>query len=445
MFDSLSDKLGLVFKKLRGHGRITESNVNDALREVRLALLEADVHFKVVKEFLDKVKVKALGQEVLESVTPAQQFIKIVYDELVDTLGGATAELNFSGKTPVAFMLVGLQGTGKTTQSAKLALYLRNKKRKPCLVSLDVYRPAAYEQLKKLASQISIPFFEYEQPKKPLEIAKAAIVYAEKNGLDTVIYDTAGRLQIDDALMEELSALRSAININEVLLVVDAMTGQEALNVAERFNKDVSLTGLILTKLDGDARGGAALSAKSITCVPIKFAGVGEKLNAFEVFHPDRVASRILGMGDIVSLVEKAQDVVDKKQAVEWQKKLMKGQFSLEDFKEQFKYMKKLGSLESIMGFIPGMNKLKNEVDWDKMEKEFKRMEAIINSMTIKERRNPDIINGSRKRRIAIGSGTNVQEVNALLKNYFQAKKMFNQVKLKGVKNVMRGLGGLFK
>lgn len=445
MFDSLSDKLGLVFKKLRGHGRITESNVNDALREVRLALLEADVHFKVVKGFLDKVKEKALGQEVLESVTPAQQFIKIVYDELVDTLGGATAELNFSGKTPVAFMLVGLQGTGKTTQSAKLALYLRNKKRKPCLVSLDVYRPAAYDQLKKLASQISIPFFEYEQPKKPLEIAKAAIVYAEKNGLDTIIFDTAGRLQIDDTLMEELSVLRSSININEVLLVVDAMTGQEALNVAERFNKDVSLTGLILTKLDGDARGGAALSAKSITGVPIKFAGVGEKLNAFEVFHPDRVASRILGMGDIVSLVEKAQDVVDKKQAVEWQKKLMKGQFSLEDFKEQFKYMNKLGSLESIMGFIPGMNKLKNEVDWDKMEKEFKRMEAIINSMTVKERRNPDILNGSRKRRIAIGSGTNVQEVNALLKNYFQAKKMFNQIKLKGAKNVMRGLGGLFK
>lgn len=445
MFETLSDKLGVVFKKLRGHGRITESNVNDALREVRLALLEADVHFKVVKEFLDRVKEKALGQEVLNSVTPAQQFIKIVYDELVKTLGGETVELNFAGKTPVVFMLVGLQGTGKTTQSAKLALYLRNKKRKPCLVSLDVYRPAAYEQLKKLSLQIAVPFYEYSQPAKPLDIARDAIIFAEKSGCDTVIFDTAGRLQIDEALMEELKTLRSQIVMNEVLLVVDAMTGQEALNVADRFNKDVGLTGLVLTKLDGDARGGAALSAKTVTGVPIKFAGMGEKLNAFEVFHPDRVASRILGMGDVVSLVEKAQDVVDKKQAEDWQKKMMKGQFSLEDFKEQFKYMKKMGSLESIMGLLPGMNKLKNEVDWDKMEKEFKRMEAIINSMTLKERRNPDILNGSRKRRIALGSGTNVQEVNALLKNYFQAKKMFNQIKLKGAKNVLRGLGGIFK
>ncbi len=445
MFETLSDKLGVVFKKLRGHGRITESNINDALREVRLALLEADVHFKVVKEFLDRVKEKALGQEVLNSVTPAQQFIKIVYDELVKTLGGETVELNFAGKTPIVFMLVGLQGTGKTTQSAKLALYLRNKKRKPCLVSLDVYRPAAYEQLKKLSLQIAVPFYEYSQPANPLDIARDAIIFAEKSGCDTVIFDTAGRLQIDEALMEELKTLRSQIVMNEVLLVVDAMTGQEALNVADRFNKDVGLTGLVLTKLDGDARGGAALSAKTVTGVPIKFAGMGEKLNAFEVFHPDRVASRILGMGDVVSLVEKAQDVVDKKQAEDWQKKMMKGQFSLEDFKEQFKYMKKMGSLESIMGLLPGMNKLKNEVDWDKMEKEFKRMEAIINSMTLKERRNPDILNGSRKRRIALGSGTNVQEVNALLKNYFQAKKMFNQIKLKGAKNVLRGLGGIFK
>ncbi len=445
MFDALSDKLGTVFKKLRGHGRITEGNISDALREVRLALLEADVHFRVVKEFLDRVKEKALGLEVLNSVTPAQQFIKIVYDELVNTLGGQTAELNFSGKMPVVFMLVGLQGTGKTTQSAKLALHLRNKKRKPCLVSLDVYRPAAYEQLKKLASQIAVPFFEYHQPAKPLDIAKASIVFAEKTGCDTVIFDTAGRLQIDEALMEELKSLRAEINMNEVLLVVDAMTGQEALNVAERFNQDVKLTGLVLTKLDGDARGGAALSAKSVTGVPIKFVGVGEKLNAFEIFHPDRVASRILGMGDVVTLVEKAQDVVDRKQAEDWQKKMMKGQFTLEDFKEQFKYMKKLGSFESIMGFLPGMNKLKKEIDWDKMEKEFKRMEAIINSMTLKERKNPDILNGSRKRRIALGSGTTVQEVNALIKNYFQAKKMFNQIRLKGAKNIMRGLGGIFK
>lgn len=445
MFDALSDKLSLVFKKLRGHGRITEANISDALREVRLALLEGDVHFKVVKDFLERVKVKALGQDVLESVTPAQQFIKIVYDELVNTLGGETAELNFSGKVPVVFMLVGLQGTGKTTQSAKLALYLRNKKRKPCLVSLDIYRPAAYEQLKKLAAQISVPFFEYSQPATPLEIARDSIVFAEKSGCDTIILDTAGRLQIDEELMDELKALRKNISMNEVFLVVDAMTGQEALNVAEQFNKVVSLTGLILTKLDGDARGGAALSAKTVTGVPIKFVGVGEKLNAFEVFHPDRMASRILGMGDVVSLVEKAQDVIDKKQAEDWQKKMMKGQFSLEDFKEQFKYMKKMGSLESIMGFLPGMNKLKNEVDWDKMEKEFKRMEAIINSMTLKERKNPDILNGSRKRRIAQGSGTNVQEVNALLKNYFQAKKIFNQIKLKGAKNVLRGLGGIFK
>lgn len=445
MFDTLTDKLGLVFKKLRGHGRITETNINDALREVRLALLEADVHFKVVKDFLERVKVKALGQEVLSSVTPAQQFVKIVHEELLETLGGTTAELNFSGKTPAVIMLVGLQGSGKTTQASKLALYLRNKKRKPGLVSLDVYRPAAYDQLKKLSAQIAVPFFEYTAPQKPVDIAKSSIVFAEKNGVDTLIFDTAGRLHIDESLMDELKELRSAVNMNEVLLVIDAMTGQESLAVAEWFNKDVNITGLIMTKLDGDARGGAALSAKSVTGVPIKFAGIGEKVNAFEVFHPDRMVSRILGMGDVVTLVEKAQDVVDQKKAEEWQKKLMKGGFTLEDFKEQFKYMNKLGSLESIMGFLPGMNKLKNEIDWDKMDKEFKRMDAIISSMTVKERRNPDVLNGSRKRRIAMGSGTSAQEINTLLKNYFQAKKMFNQIKLKGAKNVMRGMGGIFK
>lgn len=445
MFDSLSDKLSLVFKKLRGHGRITETNITDALREVRLALLEADVHFKVVKDFLEKVKEKALGQEVLHSVTPAQQFVKIVYDELVSILGGATAELDFSGKPPAVIMLVGLQGSGKTTQAAKLALHLRNKKRKTGLVSLDVYRPAAYDQLKKLADQTSIPFFEYEKGKKPLEIAKESLIFADKHGIDTLIFDTAGRLHIDEALMNELKDIRKEIKINEVLLVIDAMIGQEALNVAERFNVDIKLTGLILTKLDGDARGGAALSARTVTGVPIKFVGVGEKLNAFEVFHPERMVSRILGMGDVVTLVERAQEVVDQKQAQEWQKKLSKGGFTLEDFREQFKYMKKMGSLESIMGFLPGMNKLKNEIDWDKMEKEFKRMDAIISSMTVKERRNPDIINGNRKRRIAMGSGTTVQEVNTLLKNYFQAKRMFNLLKQKGHKNVLRGLGGLFK
>lgn len=445
MFDNLTDKLGLVFKKLRGHGRITESNINDALREVRFALLEADVHFKVVKEFLDRVKEKALGQEVLQSVTPAQQFIKIVYDELVQILGGETAEINLSGRPPTIIMLVGLQGSGKTTQAGKLALFLRNKKRKPLLVSLDVYRPAAYEQLKKLANQISIPFFEYSQGKKPLEIAKESIVFAEKNLYDTVIFDTAGRLHIDDELMAELKELRNSFNMNEVLLVIDSMIGQEALNVADRFNKEVNITGLILTKLDGDARGGSALSAKTITGVPIKFIGVGEKLNALEVFYPDRMASRILGMGDIVTLVEKAQDVIEQKKAEELQKKLLKGKFTLEDFKEQFRYIDKMGSLESIIGFLPGMNRLKNEIDWDKMKKEMKRMEAIINSMTIKERNNPEIINGSRKRRIAMGSGTTVQEVNALLKNYFQAKKVFVQLRLKGPKNILRGLSSIFR
>lgn len=445
MFDNLTDKLGLVFKKLRGQGRITEANINDALREVRLALLEADVHFKVVKNFLDRVKEKALGQEVLQSVTPAQQFIKIVYDEMVNTLGGERAELNLSGKPPVVIMLVGLQGSGKTTQAAKLALYLRNKKRKAGLVSLDIYRPAAYDQLKKLSAQISVPFYEYEQGKRPLQIAKEAIIFAEKNGIDTLIFDTAGRLHIDEDLMRELKELRSSIPMNEVLLVIDSMIGQEALNVADRFNQDVNITGLILTKLDGDARGGAALSAKSITGVPIKFIGIGEKINALEVFYPDRMASRILGMGDIVTLVEKAQDVVEQKKAEEWQKKLLKGRFTLEDFKEQFSYIDKMGSLESIMGFLPGMNRLKNEVDWDKMKKEMKRMEAIINSMTVKERNNPDILNGSRKRRIAMGSGTTVQQVNALLKNYLEAKKVFTQLKLKGPKNILRGLGSIFK
>lgn len=445
MFETLTDKLGQVFKKLRGHGRITESNITEALREVRIALLEADVHLKVVKEFLDKVKEKALGQEVLNSVTPAQQFIKIVADELINVLGSQTSELDFSGKPPAVIMLVGLQGSGKTTQAAKLALFLRNKKRKPALVCLDVYRPAAYDQLKKLAGQISVPFFEYEKPKDPLNIAKESLVFADKVGVDTLIFDTAGRLHIDQELMDELKTLRSNIKINEVLLVIDSMIGQEALNVAEKFNQEVKLTGLILTKLDGDARGGSALSAKSVTGVPIKFIGVGEKLNALEIFHPDRMASRILGMGDIVTLVEKAQEVVEKEKAVEWQQKLRKGSFTLEDFREQFKYVKKMGSFESVLGFIPGMNKLKKEIDWDKIEKEFKRMNAIIDSMTIKERRNPDIINGSRKRRIAMGSGTTVQEVNALLKNYFEAKRIFNQIKKKGEKNFLRGLGGLFK
>lgn len=445
MFDTLTDKLGQVFKKLRGHGRITESNISEALREVRIALLEADVHLKVVKEFLDRVKEKALGQEVLASVTPAQQFIKIVADELVNILGSQTYELDFSGKPPAVIMLVGLQGSGKTTQAAKLALLLRNKKRKPGLVCLDIYRPAAYDQLKKLAAQISVPFFEYDKPKEPLNIAKESLIFADKVGVDTLIFDTAGRLHIDQELMDELKTLRNNIKINEVLLVVDSMIGQEALNVADKFNREVNLTGLILTKLDGDARGGAALSAKSVTGVPIKFIGIGEKLNALEVFHPDRMASRILGMGDIVSLVEKAQEVVEKEKAVEWQQKLRKGVFTLEDFREQFKYVKKMGSFESVMGFIPGMNKLKNEIDWDKIEKDFKRMNAIIDSMTIKERRNPDIINGNRKRRIAMGSGTTVQEVNTLLKNYFEAKRIFNQIKKKGEKNFLRGLGGLFK
>ncbi len=445
MFDTLTDKLGQVFKKLRGHGRITESNITEALREVRIALLEADVHLKVVKEFLERVKEKALGQEVLTSVTPAQQFIKIVADELVNVLGSYTSELDFSGKPPAVIMLVGLQGSGKTTQAAKLALFLRNKKRKPGLVCLDIYRPAAYDQLKKLSAQISVPFFEYEKPKDPLNIAKESLIFADKVGVDTLIFDTAGRLHIDQELMDELKALRNNIKINEVLLVVDSMIGQEALNVAEKFNQEVKLTGLILTKLDGDARGGAALSAKSVTGVPIKFIGVGEKLNALEVFHPHRMASRILGMGDIVSLVEKAQEVVEKEKAAEWQQKLKKGAFTLEDFREQFKYVKKMGSFENIMGFIPGMNKLKKEIDWDKIEKDFKRMNAIIDSMTVKERRNPDIINGSRKRRIAMGSGTTVQEVNMLLKNFFEAKRIFNQIKKKGEKNFLRGLGGLFK
>lgn len=445
MFETLTDKLGQVFKKLRGHGKITESNITEALREVRIALLEADVHLKVVKEFLDKVKEKALGQEVLSSVTPAQQFIKIVADELINVLGSHTSELDFSGKPPSVIMLVGLQGSGKTTQAAKLALFLRNKKRKPGLVCLDIYRPAAYDQLKKLAGQISIPFFEYDRPKAPLDIAKESLIFADKVGIDTLIFDTAGRLHIDQQLMDELKTLRGNIKINEVLLVIDAMVGQEALNVAEKFNQEVNLTGLILTKLDGDARGGAALSAKSVTGVPIKFIGVGEKLNALEVFHPDRMASRILGMGDIVSLVEKAQEVVEKEKAIEWQQKLRKGSFTLEDFREQFKYVKKMGSFESVMGFIPGMNKLKKEIDWDKIEKDFKRMNAIIDSMTLKERRNPDIINGSRKRRIAMGSGTTVQEVNMLLKNYFEAKRIFNQIKKKGEKNFLRGLGGFFK
>jgi len=440
MFDSLTDKLSSVFKKLRGHGKLTEQNITEALKEVRLALLEADVNFKVVKDFVERIRSRAVGQEVLESLTPAQQVIKIVHEELISLMGGMSSALNLSYKPPIPIMLVGLQGSGKTTTVGKLGKFLKDKGRKPYLVPADVQRPAAIEQLKKLGEQLGLPVFDPDPKESPLTICRKALSWANGEDGDVLLIDTAGRLHIDEPLMKELEEIRREIIPREILLVADAMTGQDAVNVARRFNEALDIQGVILTKLDGDARGGAALSIKAVTGKPIKFVGVGEKLDALEVFHPDRMASRILGMGDVLSLIEKAQEAIDTKKAQELEKKLLKDTFTLEDFREQLQQIKKMGSIDQILSMIPGMGRLKLPQNLQGSEKELVKVEAIINSMTGQERRSPEVLNGSRRLRIAKGSGTTVQDVNQLLKQYLQMKKMLRQFKKGGMRGLAKGL-----
>ncbi len=441
MFENLTEKFQDVLKTLRGHGRISEGNIEGALREVRMALLEADVNYNVVKEFTAAVKEKALGAEVLSSLSPDQHFIKIVHAEMTRMMGGQAQELNLARRPPVPVMLVGLQGSGKTTTCGKLALLLEKKKRRPFLVPADVYRPAAIEQLKVLGGQIGIPVFDSDPGADPVDICRDARKYADLNGFDTVILDTAGRLHIDEGLMEELRRIKEAVDPGDILLVADAMTGQDAVNVAKAFHRKLALTGVILTKMDGDARGGAALSIRSVTGAPIKFVGVGEKSDALEPFFPDRMASRILGMGDILTLVEKAQEGVDEKQAKDLEKKLRKNQFTLEDFREQLARVSKMGSMEDLLGMIPGIGgKLKELKGAAPDESELKRTLAIIDSMTPAERRNVKILNGSRRKRIALGSGTTVQEVNRLLKNFQQAEGMIKRFSQPGGRKMGRNL-----
>ena len=427
-FESLTDRLAGVFKKLRGHGKLTEADIKAAMREVRMALLEADVNYKVAKDFCAKVSERAMGQEVMESLTPAQQVVKIVNEELVALMGGSeAARLNIKNKGQTIIMLCGLQGNGKTTHAAKLAKYFIKQGRRPMLVACDIYRPAAIDQLQVVGKQAGAPVFTLPGAKPP-EIAKKALAHAKDYGNDIVILDTAGRLQIDDVLMQELVDIKEAVPVDETLLVVDAMAGQDAVNVAKTFNEKVSIDGIILTKTDGDTRGGACLSIKAVTGKPIKFIGVGEKLTDLEPFYPDRMASRILGMGDVLSLIEKAQDAVTEEQAKKLEQKLKDASFTLEDYLDQFESLKKMGGIASVMGMMPGMNKLKlKEGDID--EKRIERLKAMILSMTKKERDNPSIINSSRKKRIAAGSGTSVQEINQLLKQFEQTKVMMKQFK----------------
>lgn len=445
MFDSLSDKLESVFKKLRGQGVMTEDNIREALREVRLALLEADVNFKVVKDFIENVRIKAVGTDVLTSLSPGQQVIRIVHDELVAIMGGGEDNsLDLGAKPPVAIMMVGLQGAGKTTTCGKLGNLLKKQKRRPLLVPADVYRPAAIEQLKTVGRQLGLEVFASTADQKPLDICVSAMKYADLNGYDTVILDTAGRHQIDDFLMNELSEINEAVQPREILFVADAMTGQEAVTIASGFNDRLEISGVVLSKLDGDAKGGAALSIKAVTGKPIKFVGLGEKLDALEVFHADRLVSRILGMGDVLTLVEKAQSLFDDKETALLQHKLKKNQFDLEDFLAQMQQIKKLGSVESIMGMIPGMGKMMKQMKGAQpSENEIKRIEAIIRSMTPGERANHGIINGSRRLRISKGSGTTVQEVNQLLKRFTEAQKMMKMMQKLGPKGLLKGMGGL--
>ena len=437
MFESLTEKLELTFKRLRGQGKITEKNIDDAIRDVRLALLEADVHIKVVKNFLDSVKAKAMGQEVLQSLTPDQQFLKIVRDELVELLGGEHQDLDLKTAPPVVIMLVGLQGSGKTTTLAKLARHLsKDKKRSPYLVPADVYRPAAIEQLKILGRELDLPVHDSNPEASPVALCRQALEAAQNRLCDVLLIDTAGRLHIDDELMQELAAIKDAVRPHHILFVADAMTGQDAVNQASGFDGKLGLTGIILTKLDGDARGGAALSIREMVGKPILFSGVGEKLDALEPFYPDRLASRILGMGDVLSLIDKVQQNVEEKEAAKLQTAFLKQQFTLEEFQLQLKQIKRMGSLGSLLEMVPGAKKLAAQVDTEKAETELERVDAIINSMTLGERRNPAILNGSRRRRIAQGSGTTVTDVNRLMKQFMEMKKMMQRVSKLGVKSL---------
>lgn len=441
MFESLTEKLNRTFKNLRGRGRLSEDNIQGALKEVRLALLEADVNYKVVKNLVEDIRRRAVGREVLDSLTPGQQVVKIVNEELVRLMGETGSEINLAGRTPLVLMLVGLQGSGKTTTAAKLARRLRSKGRNPYLVPADVYRPAAIDQLTRLGAMIDVPVHPSEQGRRPEDLCRDALRQAGAAGADILILDTAGRLHIDQDLMKELVRIKEAVPPTEILLVADAMTGQDAVSVAKNFDELLDIDGVILTKTEGDARGGAALSIRAVTGKPIKFIGVGEKLDALEAFHPERMASRILGMGDMLSLIEKAQTEFDEKEALKLQERIKKREFDLEDFRGQLKQVKKLGSIESILGMLPGMGQLKQLKKMKPDEKELVRVEAIINSMTPEERHNHKLINGSRRKRIARGSGTKVQDVNRLLKNFAQTKKMMEQLSRKGG----RGIPALFQ
>lgn len=428
MFENLQEKLTTVFKNLRGHGKLTKANVEEALREVRLSLLEADVNFRVVKQFLKQVQDRATGTEVLGSLTPGQVFVKVVHEELVALMGDKASELQLGGKPPVPVMFVGLQGSGKTTSVGKTAVMLRKKGRRPLLVPADVYRPAAITQLKQLGEQIDAPVFDSNTGMKPVDIVMQAQRQAETGGQDILLIDTAGRLQIDEPMMAELAKIKAKIKPAEILFVADAMTGQDAVNVAKTFNDRLDISGVMLTKMDGDARGGAALSIKAVTGKPIKLIGVGEKMDALEVFHPDRMAGRILDMGDVLTLVERAEQTISEKEAKKLEEKLRKNQFTLEDFKDQLLQLQKMGSLESLLSMLPGMGQAKALKDLDLGEDEMKHTLAIINSMTPEERRNHQVISGSRRQRIAHGSGTTIQDVNALLKRYVQARKMLGNL-----------------
>ena len=438
-FEGLSNRLQEITRKMRGKARITESDLKEMLREVKLALLEADVNYKIVKEFINTIQEKALGQDVLKSLTPGQQVVKIVKDELVELLGGVESKVNFTPNPPTIIMLVGLQGSGKTTTAGKLANLFRKQGKKPLLVACDVYRPAAIKQLQVVGAQLNIPVFSNEQSKDVVHIAKQAINVAISKLNDVIILDTAGRLQIDEQLMQELKNVKTAVKPHEILLVVDSMTGQEAVNVADTFNKEVGIDGIVLTKLDGDTRGGAALSVKKVTGKPIKFAATGEKLSDIEVFHPDRMAQRILGMGDILSVIEKAEETFDMEQAEKLEKQMRKKEFDLDDYLAQLRQVKKMGSFSSLLKLIPGMNQLKDiKVD----DKEFEKIEAMICSMTKQEKRNIKILNGSRRQRIAKGSGTSVQEVNKFIKSFEMTQKMMKQLKNNkgGMKKLMKGI-----
>ena len=438
-FEGLSSRLQEITRKIRGKARITESDLKEMLREVKLALLEADVNYKIVKEFTETIRGKALGQDVLKSLTPGQQVIKIVKDELVELLGGTESRVNFSSNPPTVIMLVGLQGSGKTTTAGKLANLFRKQGKKPLLVACDIYRPAAIQQLQVVGKQLNIPVYSNENSKDVVHIAKQAMSVAMSKMNDVVILDTAGRLHIDEALMDELKNVKAGVKLHEILLVVDAMTGQDAVNVAEKFNEALGIDGVVLTKLDGDTRGGSALSVKKITGKPIKFAATGEKLSDIEVFHPDRMASRILGMGDILSVIEKAEEAFDAEEAEKLEKQLRKKEFDLDDYLAQIRQIKKMGSFSSLLKMIPGMNQLKDvKID----DKEFVKIEAIICSMTTAEKRDVRILNGSRRQRIARGSGTSVQEINKFIKSFEMTQKMMKQMKSNkgGLKKMMKGI-----